>query len=67
MATMTNPPEPIVIEASILAFPRGVPDSFLEQKIRNLVLVDGILTVVDGEHDLGLEDTGRNSLYSCAG
>jgi G3E family GTPase len=55
MATKTNPPEHIVIEASGVADPKGVYDSFLEWEIRNMVLVDGVITVVDTEHALKLE------------
>ena len=55
LASKTDPPEHIVIEASGVADPKGVYDSFLEREIRNLVLVDGVITVVDAEHVLGLE------------
>jgi hypothetical protein len=57
MATKTNPPEHIVIEASGVADPKGVYDSFLEREIRNLVLVDGVITVIDAELVLELEDS----------
>jgi G3E family GTPase len=69
LATKTNPPEHIVIEASGVADPKGVYDSFLEREIRNLVLVDGVITVVDAEHALGLEDSeaklARTQLEGC--
>jgi G3E family GTPase len=57
MATKTNPPEHIVNEASGVADPKGVYDSFLEREIRNLVLVDGVITVIDAELILELEDS----------
>jgi hypothetical protein len=41
--TKNNPPEHIVIEASGVADPKGVYDSFLEPEIRSLVLVDGVI------------------------
>jgi G3E family GTPase len=69
MATKANPPEYIVIEASGVADPKGVYDSFLEREIRNMVLVDGVITVVDAEHALGLEGSeaklARMQLEGC--
>ena len=51
-----EPPAHIVIECSGVADPKSVYEAFLEQEIRNTVLVDGVLTVVDAEQVLGLPE-----------
>ena len=56
LADRVDRPEHIVIESSGVADPKGVYEAFLESEIRNAVLVDGVLTVVDAEHALGTPD-----------
>ncbi len=56
LADRADRPEHIVIESSGVADPTGVYDAFLQPEIRNEVLVDGVLTVVDAEHALGMPD-----------
>ena len=56
LADRSDRPEHIVIESSGVADPKGVYEAFLEPEIRNEVLVDGVLTVVDAEHALGMPD-----------
>ncbi len=56
LAERDDPPEHILIESSGVADPAGVYEAFLQQEIRNSVLVDGVITVVDAEHVLGLPD-----------
>jgi len=56
LADRVDRPEHIVIESSGVADPKGVYEAFLEREIRNEVLVDGVLTVVDAEHALGTPD-----------
>ncbi len=56
LADRPEPPEHIVIECSGVADPKSVYEAFLEQEIRNMVLVDGVLTVVDAEQVLGLPE-----------
>ncbi|MGB5391709.1 MAG: GTP-binding protein, partial [Thermoanaerobaculia bacterium] len=56
LAERTDRPEHIIIESSGVADPKGVYEAFLESEIRNDVLVDGVLTVVDAEHALSTPD-----------
>ncbi|TWU28896.1 CobW family GTP-binding protein [Novipirellula artificiosorum] len=56
LAERDDPPEHILIESSGVADPAGVYEAFLQTEIRNSVLVDGVITVVDAVHVLGLPD-----------
>lgn len=56
LAERDDRPEHILIESSGVADPAGVYEAFLQQEIRNSVLVDGVITIVDAEHVLGLPD-----------
>ncbi len=56
LANRADRPEHIVIESSGVANPTGVFEAFLQPMIRNEVLVDGVITVVDAEHALGIPD-----------
>ena len=56
LADKDDPPEHIVIESSGVADPAGVYEAFLQPEIRNSVLVDGVITIVDAEQVLGLPD-----------
>ena len=56
LAERDDPPEHIVIESSGVADPAGVYEAFLQPEIRNSVLVDGVITIVDAEQVLGLPD-----------
>ena len=56
LAERTDRPEHIIIESSGVADPKGVYEAFLQPEIRNDVLVDGVLTVVDAEHALSTPD-----------
>ena len=56
LANRADRPEHIVIESSGVANPTGVFEAFLQPMIRNEVLIDGVITVVDAEHALGIPD-----------
>lgn len=49
LAALPDPPEHILIESSGVADPDSIFRSFLQPQIRDQVLVDGVLTVVDAE------------------
>ncbi|QIR15058.1 CobW family GTP-binding protein [Shewanella aestuarii] len=56
LSDLAERPNQIVIESSGVADPEGIYRSFLQPEIRNDVLVDGILTVVDAEQVLNIPE-----------
>ena len=56
LSDLAERPDQIVIESSGVADPDGIYRSFLQAEIRNDVLVDGILTVVDAEQVLNIPE-----------
>ena len=56
LSDLPDRPDHIVIESSGVADPDGVYRSFLQPEIRNDVLVDGVLTVVDAEQILKIPE-----------
>ncbi|WP_197431115.1 CobW family GTP-binding protein [Aliiruegeria sabulilitoris] len=52
-------PDHIVIESSGVADPNSVFRTFLQPDIRNLILIDGVLTVVDAEQALSIPEQER--------
>ena len=59
LAERDDPPEHILIESSGVADPAGVYEAFLQQEIRNSVLVDGVIT--DRRCRTGPRSAGRGS------
>ncbi|RXP60912.1 GTP-binding protein [Lutibacter sp. HS1-25] len=56
LSDLAERPDQIVIESSGVADPDGIYRSFLQTEIRNDVLVDGVLTVVDAEQVLNIPE-----------
>lgn len=56
LSDLTERPDHIVIESSGVADPDSIYRSFLQPEIRNDVLVDGVLTVVDAEQILTIPE-----------
>ncbi|MCA6078958.1 CobW family GTP-binding protein [Fulvivirga sedimenti] len=56
LSDLAERPDQIVIESSGVADPEGIYRSFLQREIRNDVLVDGVLTVVDAEQVLNIPE-----------
>ena len=56
LADRPDHPEHIVIESSGVADPEGVFETFLLSEIRDKVLIDGVLTVVDAEQILSIPE-----------
>ena len=55
LATSENKPDHIVIEASGVADPHMIAESFLSAEIWDKVVLDGVITVVDAEQLLDLD------------
>ncbi|MBN3522041.1 GTP-binding protein [Algoriphagus lutimaris] len=56
LSDLEERPDQIIIESSGVADPEGIYRSFLQREIRNDVLVDGVLTVVDAEQVLNIPE-----------